>query len=118
VEGTGQIATTGRRDVPDAKASGEVTLVNLLPQDVNVPRGTVVRTSAAVPVRFQITQDVVVPANGQITVPIEALNPGLTGNVGALLINQVEGPLASALRVFNTNPTSGGTVKPNPSTVW
>ncbi|GAP63388.1 hypothetical protein ARMA_1811 [Ardenticatena maritima] len=51
------------------------------------------------------------PANGQITVPIEALNPGLTGNVGALLINQVEGPLASALRVFNTNPTSGGTVK-------
>ncbi|WP_200907303.1 hypothetical protein, partial [Ardenticatena maritima] len=32
VEGTGQMATTGRRDVPDAKARGEVTLVNLLPQ--------------------------------------------------------------------------------------
>lgn len=111
VEGTGQMATTGRRDVPDAKARGEVTLVNLLPQDVTVPRGTIVRTSAAVPVRFQTLEDVVVPANGQITVPIEALNPGLTGNVGALLINQVEGPLASALRVFNTNPTSGGTVK-------
>lgn len=111
VEGTAQTATSGRKDVPDKPATGAVVFVNLLPQDVPIPAGTIVRTSAAVPVRFRTTQDAVVPANGRVTVPVEALNPGPTGNVDAFLINQVEGPAATAVRVFNPEPTQGGTVK-------
>ncbi len=111
VEGTAQTATSGRKDVPDKPATGSVTFVNLLPQDVPIPAGTIVRTSAAVPIRFRTTEDAVVPANGQISVPVEALNPGPTGNVGPMLINQVEGPAATAVRVFNPEPTQGGSVR-------
>ncbi len=111
VEGTAQTATSGRKDVPDKPATGAVVFVNLLPQDVPIPAGTIVRTSAAVPVRFRTTEDAVVPANGRVTVPVEALNPGPTGNVDAFLINQVEGPAATAVRVFNPEPTQGGSVK-------
>ncbi|MDQ7030036.1 MAG: baseplate J/gp47 family protein [Ardenticatenia bacterium] len=111
VEGTAQTATSGRKDVPDKPATGAVTFVNLLPQDVPIPAGTIVRTSAAVPIRFRTTEDAVVPANGRVSVPVEALNPGPTGNVGAMLINQVEGPASTAVRVFNPEPTQGGTVR-------
>lgn len=112
VEGTAQTATSGRKDVPDERATGEVVFVNLLPQDVPIPGDTIVSTSAAVPVRFRTTEEVVVPANGRMATPIEAVNPGLAGNVAAFLINRVEGPASTAVRVFNPAATQGGTVRP------
>lgn len=110
VEGRMQTATSGRRDVPDQPATGEVVFVNLLPQEVPIPEDTIVSTSAAVPVRFRTTQEIVIPPNERATAPIEALNPGPSGNVGALLINRVEGPAATAVRVFNPDATRGGSV--------
>lgn len=111
VEGRAQTATSGRKDVPDQPATGEVVFVNLLPQDVPIPEGTIVSTSAAVPVRFRTTEEVTIPADERATAPIEALNPGPSGNVGALLINRVQGPASTAVRVFNPDATQGGTVK-------
>lgn len=111
VEGRAQTATSGRKDVPDQPATGEVVFVNLLPQDVPIPKDTILSTSAAVPVRFRTTEEVTIPAGERTTAPIEALNPGPSGNVNALLINRVQGPASTAVRVFNPDATQGGTVK-------
>ncbi len=107
VENHAEIETTGTANVAAGIATGEVMFTSLLAQDYTVPAGTVVRTSStSYPIRFQTTADVAVPANGQATAPIEALEKG-TGNVGAYQINQVEGVSASAVRVINPAPTRG-----------
>jgi hypothetical protein len=83
----------------------------LLAQNYVVPAGTVVRTSStSYPIRFRTTADVALPAGGQATAPIEALEERI-GNVGAYQINQVEGVAASAVRVINPEPTTGAEPK-------
>jgi hypothetical protein len=107
VAGYLEVETTGVMDVPIGRAQGQVLFTNLLLQDYTVPAGTVVRTSStSYPLRFRTTADVVVPAAGQATVPIEALDEGV-GNVGAFQINVLEGVAASAVRVINPQPTTG-----------
>ncbi len=107
VEGYAEVETTGVMDVAMGRATGVVLFTNLLAQDYIVPAGTVVRTSStSYPTRFRTTADVAVPASGQATVPIEALEYG-TGNVGAFQINRVEGVAAPAMRVINLEPTTG-----------
>jgi hypothetical protein len=70
-----------------------------------------VRTSStSYPIRFRTTAEVIVPAAGQATAPIEALREGL-GNVGAYQVNRVEGVAASAVRVTNPAPTGGADVR-------
>ena len=107
VEGYADVETTGTLNVAGGRATGVVLFTNLLAQNYTVPAGTVVRTSStSYPVRFRTTADVAVPAGGQATVPIEALEEGW-GNVEAFQINRVEGVAASAVRVVNPEPTTG-----------
>ncbi len=107
VEGYAEVETTDTMRFTVGRAAGMVLFTNLLVQDYMVPAGTVVRTSStSYPVRFRTTVDVIVPASGQTTVPIEALEDGV-GNVGAFQINQVEGVAASAVRVINPEATTG-----------
>ena len=107
VGGYAETETTGVMSRVSGRASGTVLFTNLLPQNYQVPAGTIVRTSStSFPIRFRTTADVVVPAGSQATAPIEALEEGL-GNVGAFQINRVEGVAASALRVINPEPTTG-----------
>ena len=47
----------------------------------------------------------------QVRVLVEAVDPGIQGNVPALTINEIEGPLNITLRVSNPSPASGGTVE-------
>ncbi len=104
-----EVETTGTAAYESGKARGTVLLSNLLGQDIRVPAGTVVRTSAgSFPVRFATTAEVVVPPFGQAPAPIEALEEGPSGNVPAGHINQIEGILGMALRVINPEPTTGG----------
>lgn len=111
-EGYIEIETTGTAAFESGQATGTVLFTNLLGQDVTVPAGTVVRTSAgSFPIRFATTEDVLVSAFGQATAPIKALDEGAVGNVGVNQINQVEGIAALALRVTNPEPTSGGSVQ-------
>ncbi|MBN1287715.1 MAG: hypothetical protein JXB47_20110 [Anaerolineae bacterium] len=114
VEWSTTIPTTGQVETPNAKATGEVVFSNLLAEAVTVPVGTVVRTSAAEPIRFATTEEVVVPAGIASTVaaPVEALDEftGPVGNVGEGLINRVEGPLSVQLAVTNPARTRGGGV--------
>jgi len=107
VEGYTEVETTGVVNAIAGRATGTALFTNLLAQNYTVPAGTVVRTSStSYPIRFRTTAEVAVPAAGQATVPIEALDDNV-GNVGAFQINQVEGVAASAVRVINPEPTSG-----------
>lgn len=104
-----EVETTGTAAYESGRATGTVLFTNMLGQEMVVPARTIVRTSAgAFPVRFATTQEVRVPPFGQAPAPIEALEEGPVGNVGAGLINQVEGVTALALRVINPEPTRGG----------
>ncbi len=103
-----EVPTTGEGYAFTGKARGMVVFTNLLGQDYTVPKGTVVRTSAgSYPVRFQTTEDVVVPPMGQAAAPVEALEEGPKGNVGAYQINFVEGVVGFAVKVTNPQPITG-----------
>lgn len=107
VEGYLSLPTTGTMDVAMGRAMGIVLFTNLLAQDYTVAAGTVLRTSSTnYPVRFRTTAEVAVPAGGQATVPIEALDDA-GGNVAAFQVNRVEGAASSAVRVTNPEPTTG-----------
>jgi hypothetical protein len=108
-EGYIEVETTGVAAFSSGRATGTVLFTNLLAQDVTVPAGTVVRTSSgSFPVRFSTLQDVVVPALGQASAPIEATQEGPSGNVGTNQINRIEGIAGLAIRVSNPEPTFGG----------
>nr|HID12729.1 hypothetical protein [Anaerolineae bacterium] len=107
VEGYAEVETSGTMNVAAGRATGVVLFTNLLAQDYLVPAGTIVRTSStSYPIRFRTTADAAVPAGGQATAPVEALEER-AGNVGAFQINRIEGVAASAVRVTNPEPTTG-----------
>jgi hypothetical protein len=81
---------------------------------VEIPAGTVLATSSGTTIKFVTTQPTSLAAGMMATAraPIEALNPGPSGNVGPFLINRVADPaLSLKIRVANEQPTQGGSVK-------
>lgn len=110
VEETGSIATTGALQRPTVKATGQVVFSNLGTGEVRVPIGTGVSTSTGTPVNFRTVAEATIPGGvGQrVTVPIEALVPGVEGNVRANTITNIDGPLRFRARVSNPNGTGGG----------
>ena len=113
VESFGTTPTTGQEDAPVKKATGNVTFINRTSREITIPKGTVVRTTFGTGIRFRTLKEATAPpgTGQQVTVPIEALEPGLKGNVPALTINAIEGPLNVRLRVSNRSGTRGGTVE-------
>ena len=111
IKGEVTIPTTGKKAIPTTRATGVVFFVNQLNIPFKVQQGTVVRTSAgAQATRFVVTSDVDVPAGigAQAQAPIEAVEAGLTGNVPANFINEIEGVAALSLRVSNPDATKDG----------
>ncbi len=113
VQGTWSQPTTSRKDQPEGRATGTVTFVNQAGLPITIPSGTIVSTGAGVPVRFRTTADVQLPSGRGATIqaPVEALDAGPQGNVGAYLINTVLGTQASQVSVINEQPTQGGSVR-------
>ncbi len=119
LESTQQGEATGQR-IRLTAATGAVLLINYSDGDVLVPAGTVV--SANSQILFQTTQGVTVPdANfffpGTAETSIEAVEPGLSGNVDSLAIDRIEdkevdralrGPGPDQRRIRNDDPTGGG----------
>ncbi len=107
---TGAIQTSGSRQKATENAVGAVTFTNLSTTAVTIPQGTVVSTSSGTPVSFRTTQDSELPGGvgSQVSVPVEALEPGIQGNVRANTINTVSGPLRFRARVINPQGTGGG----------
>jgi hypothetical protein len=107
IEETGTIETTGTQEVDDVLSTGSVVFINQTNNEVTIPSGTTVSTSAGTPILFQTTTEAVVPPG---IVPIEALpsSAGSVGNVDSGLINTVIGALSEDLTVRNLAPTVGG----------
>lgn len=116
VEGADSIEATGTRSAPDAPARGVVVFTNRQATEQEIPVGTIVATATGINVRFQTLEPAVLPAGigAQVTVPVEALEPGPAGNVRAFSINTIEGPLSLTANVFNPQDMTGGSVKQVP----
>lgn len=100
----------------ESKAVGLERFTNLTTTDVRIPKGTVVRTSDNV--FFQTTEEKVLPrstlvpfAISQVQVPIEAVDPGPRGNVGA---DRITTGSSSQYSVTNPAATAGGDSKKIP----
>ncbi len=118
VQETATAPATGRKNVPDSKATGEVVLLNRSAQPVQVLKGSVVTAGA---VKFATLSDVTVSPSrsaattqsfGMATVRVAAVAGGVAGNVERNQITKIEGPAASSLTVQNNAPTRGGTDRP------
>jgi len=106
------LSTTGERNLGSSQALGAVVFINNTAQEIGIPQGTTVGTSAGTPIMFRTLEAATLPAGEgqQIEVPIEAM-PGSAGGVGNVpenLINTVTGPLAESVTVRNLAPTTGG----------
>lgn len=112
VDASAKVDTTGSKDIPSEKAHGTALFTNLLSDQVTIPAGTIIRTSAAQPIRFVTLADTTLPGKlGQtVEVDIEAVEPGFEGNLPSSRINEVEGLLATRIAVTNPQPTRGGDV--------
>lgn len=113
VQGTWSQPTTSRMDTPDQKATGTVLFVNQLATPITLPVGTIVSTGSGVPIRFRTTAEAQLPGQrgATVQVPIEAIDPGPQGNVGAYLINTIPGFASSHVSVINEQPMQGGSVR-------
>lgn len=110
IEETGAIATTGTRQKATERAQGSVVFSNLGANPVNIPAGAIVSTGTGTAVNFRTTTAVQVPGgfNQRVTAPIEALEPGIQGNVRANTINTIGGGYNLRVRVTNPGGTGGG----------
>jgi hypothetical protein len=114
VEETGEIATINKKDAPDEPATGTVIFTNQTAQTLDIPLGTIVRTSTGTTVRFKTVADATLEGRIGATaqVDIEALDSGPVGNVPAATITTVEtSSLRTNVRVTNESATRGGGVK-------
>ncbi len=113
VKDTERVRVSGRKDVPDAKAQGEIVFSNKTESEIMLPPGVILATSTGVIVRFQTVETVTVPAGfgAKATAKIEAVEPGLSGNVQPYVINRVEYPPGAGVAAVNEKATSGGSVK-------
>lgn len=116
VEVEGTVLATGLEYAPDQPAQGAVVFTNRRAEPQEIPVGTVVATATGSNVSFETIQPATLPpgVGSQVTVPIQALQPGQAGNVRAFTINTIEGSLAVTANVINPSGTSGGTVKQVP----
>ena len=116
VEGQKSTPVSGITELPDKPARGEIRIANLSENPVLIPTGLVVLNNAPNPVRFQtVTAGELTAGVGQtITLPIQALFPGVSGNLPENSLVAVEGSLGINVAVNNPLPTSGGTNRPSP----
>jgi hypothetical protein len=119
VEGSEQAASSGKVNIPDRQAAGEVIFNNLSEVEKEIPAGTVVLAPGDTLLRFATIDDVTLPAGvgEQAYTLVQALVPGLQGNVAAEAIQAVEGPLGLEILVTNPEPLIGGSdrISPSPS---
>jgi hypothetical protein len=117
VSGSDRVKTSGALQIAEKSAEGSAIFVNLTDNPINIPSGTVVLTLAATPIRFVVTEAGSVPGgSGQkVELPVRAILPGSSGNIGIDAIKGIEGELGLVLSVTNEKPTTGGTDRNSPA---
>ena len=112
VETSVTVPTTGTVWLDSISAAAIVTFANLTADQVNIPRGTILGTSAGEPILFETIADVLVPAGAgqRVDATVEAMASyrGSVGNVGPGMINTVLGELSDQVSVINLASASGG----------
>jgi len=110
MEGRDQANSTGRANIPDRSATGQVILTNLTDQPVDVPAGSVLLGMSSPKVEFATSQAAQVPAGPgkSVMVGIRAVLPGSAGNLPAGKINALQGPIGLRLSANNPSATRGG----------
>ena len=110
----GVVPTSGTSQKATSRASGEVVFTNLGATPVTIPANTLVSTSSGTPVEFRTLSEVTVEggAGQRVSAAVEAVEPGINGNVRANTINNVVGALGFRLRVNNSGGTFGGGAEP------
>jgi hypothetical protein len=121
---TGQGIATGLVKQGNQIATGTVTFSNKGSQSLDIPTGTVLSTSGAVPVQFVTVADVYVPPdqnNNNIPsiAPVQAQQPGDSGNVAASSISII--PPDSLIKIAHNNRISSTSLNltvtnPDPTT--
>lgn len=113
VEGRSSIQTSGSTEIPQDYAKGQIRFTNLTDRVLTIPSQTVVRTQGNPPIRFATTSTAQVPAGvGEaITVTVQAIAPGKSGNLSSNQLIAIEGNLGASLTSTNPRPTSGGSEK-------
>ena len=101
---------TGSVVTPNTPAAGMARFRNLSIGKVDIPSGTIIRTTGNSPIRFATTKDAVMQAGVARTldVPVQAVEPGISGNLPADSLIALEGGLGTSLAVTNPSPTTGG----------
>jgi len=112
VQSTSSMETTGRETLPDTPAIGVVVFTNQTPNDITIPAGTLVSTTAVTPVQFRTMEEKRLPGGTgeNVDVPIQTDEDsiGRQGNVETGLINAIVGELEDRVSVRNLTPTTGG----------
>ncbi|MHC1784541.1 MAG: baseplate J/gp47 family protein [Anaerolineaceae bacterium] len=104
-----KIESSGQMPISDKFARGQVSLENLTDKTITIPEGSMVTTRTDPPVRFMILAKVEVPAGEKdVSVDIQAVLPGSSGNVMEEEIQSMEGSLGIEVTVVNNEPTTGG----------
>ncbi|NPV84942.1 MAG: hypothetical protein HPY45_02885 [Anaerolineae bacterium] len=112
VEEESQVAAGGKMLLPLEKAKGQVEFTSLSEKPVSLPAGSVVMTLSLPPVRFiTLSKAELKNRNDSVSVEVEALLPGVFGNVEAGSIQALEGDAGFMVAVNNESPTSGGSEK-------
>ena len=78
--------------------------------DYTIPKGTTLQTDSIDPIRFRTTEQALIPAGSSSVsgVPIESIEPGLLGNVGANTLRVMTDPPTGVEEVTNPDQTDGG----------
>lgn len=79
------------------------------PRDYTISEGTLIQTESDTPVRFETTETAILKeGNATVDVPVEAVESGVRGNVGANTLVVMPNPPMGVRAVTNPSSTSGG----------
>jgi hypothetical protein len=117
VSGSDSTSTTGSVPVPAEKAHGMVVFSNLGDTPVEIPAGTVLRSNDEAGSEFiTLHEGSLAAGSGQtLSVNVEALKGGSTGNVSTGSIQMVDGTLGLSVSVTNPDAMQGGTDRNAPA---
>lgn len=108
VEGRNSIPVSGTVAFPDTHATGEVEFINLTETSLEIPIGTIVRTSNGN--RYEVTTSGTIPAGSGMTasLPVRCVLPGSLGNQPAESIETIEGSLSTFASATNRSAFHSG----------
>lgn len=112
VSGQKTLTSTGSITIGTEKARGEVTVRNLTTEAQEIPEGASFVTGGEQKLRYIVVASVNLPAESKgVIVPVEALLPGIEGNIGPGMITLLEGSSGLKVEVTNEAPITGGASK-------